>query len=195
MINKLPPKTPGDANIGAFNSDDNWMLPLELHRDAVMFYALVLKHDAMVDPHPTEAVERYVRASVIAAFSALEAHLNQAAFGHATAHENVLDAFVVDVLRERETVVDNDGLVSQRTRRMALTARLSFLTAFLSGHTFDRNTRLWQDLLKIIKLRDGYVHPKPPFSRRYVPAQAKDVIDTVTAVLVEISRLMDVEPV
>lgn len=194
VAKNLPPKTPGDANISVSDDAGNFTLPVQLHQDAVVFYAVALKYDAVGGPHAAGAVRRYVRASVIAAFSALEARLNQAAFGHTVAHRQVLDAFVVDVLREYETAVDEQGHVYQRKRRMSLTTRLSFLTAFLSGQEFDRRTKLWRDLLDAVNLRDNYVHPKPPFSWDYAPAQAKDVIDTVTAVLVEMSRLMDLEP-
>ena len=161
---------------------------MSLHRDAVAFYGLALEaEDPMV-------IERYVRAAVLAAFASLEAHLNMAAQAHANAHRHAIDPLVHDVLLELEATIDEQGRIVRRRRRIPLTTRLCFLTAFLSGREFPRNGELWQRFLRATTLRDSYVHPKPPFPWDYSPPLARDVIDTITDVDIEVHRLMGLEP-
>jgi hypothetical protein len=117
-----------------------------------------------------------------------------AAHGHEETHQQDLDPIVRDVLRERETTIEEKGRIHQRRRLMPLSTRLSFLTMFLSGKEFDRSTQLWQDLQKAIDLRDSCVHPKPPLPWNTEPEAAREVINTIGAVLTEIHRLMDLQP-
>lgn len=185
MDRRLPSVTPGVAH--SVLGDSNVMLSMELHRDAVAFYSLARK--AQQDSSSPSEMERYVRASIVAAFSSLEAQLNGAAQGHAAAHEDVLEPIVRDVLREEETAVDDHGRIVVKRRRMTLTTRICFFTAFLSGTELDRSGQLWKDLLSAIQLRDRCVHPKPPFPFTQDPADAAHVINTVSALEREISRL------
>jgi hypothetical protein len=164
------------------------MLPMSLHRDAVAFYGLALEAEDLM------LIERYVRAAVLAAFASLEAQLNMAAQAHANAHRHAIDPLVHDVLLELEATIDEQGRIVRRRRRIPLTTRLCFLTGFLSGREFPRNGQLWQRFLRATASRDSYVHPKPPFPWDYSPSLARDVIDTISDVEIEVHRLMGLEP-
>ncbi|WP_222265633.1 hypothetical protein [Modestobacter marinus] len=194
MAHELPPPTPGVAHVNESVDQGDWRTPSLLLQDAAVFYATARRYDESRAYGAIEATGRYVRASILAAFSALEAQLNLTAFNHAVAHQELLTPFVHDVLTEVETVLDEQGRIHKRPRRISMTARLSFLTAFLSGQPFPRGGQLWQDLLEAIALRDSCVHPKPPFPFDWEPDQARHVLTTVSAVLAEVSHLMGLEP-
>jgi hypothetical protein len=198
MEKRLPPTAPGPAYLSNDKqTPTDFTLPMELNRDAVVFYALSLRYEARKSESYAmqKAVYRYARAAIVAVFSSLEAQLNTTAIGYAQAHESAIEPIVHDVLTERETTVDENGRIYRRRRLMPFNTRLSFLTAFLSGKELDRGTALWRDLQRAIDLRDACVHSKPPFPwEGFSPADARFVIDTVNAVMLEISRLMGARP-
>lgn len=186
---RKPQKTPGTAfRDGTPNND--FTLPASLYYDAAYF---LVAARASGEDNDFEGQQRYLRAALYCGFAFFEATLNQAAFGHATAHATNLGQLELDILQEKETTVDQRGHVIRRTRFYPLDVRLLFLTLFLSGEEFDRSTRLWQRFQEAKALRDTWIHPKPPFdtwSLTFERAQA--AIETLRDVLVEISRLMDI---
>jgi hypothetical protein len=198
-MKRLPLSTPGVAISETQESMDvvgDFTLPMELNRDAVVFYAIALRYAGSDRINASRSVRRYANAAIVAAFASLEAQLNLAAAGHARAHADVLEPVVLDVLHERETTVDERGFVLQRKRSLSLTTTLSFLTAFLCGQEFPRDGQLWQKLRRAIELRDRCVHPKPPFPHQddLTAADAEFAITSVTAVLSKISEMIGDEP-
>jgi hypothetical protein len=195
---RLPRPAPGPAYKDYDEaSPDDFMLPMELGRDSVVFYAICLRYEARKAEsyQMARAVHRYARAAIVAAFSCLEAVLNNAAFAYAGTHESGIEPIVHDVLTEQETTIDENGRIYMCKRLIPFNTRLSFLTAFLSSKEFDRGTALWRDLQRAIDMRDRCVHPKPPFPwESFSAADAKFAIDTINAVLLEISDLMGARP-
>lgn len=158
MPKRLPPRTPGPASTTDIGMS-NWMVPMELHRDAVGFYADAGRAEKSGD---RDERDRHARAAIVAAFAGLEAQLNMTAAGHAEAHQEAIEPVVLDVLRERETVIDDRGRIIQRRRLMSLPTRISFLAAFISGEELDRSGQMWQDLVRAIELRNRCVHRNSP---------------------------------
>lgn len=197
VTRRLPPQTPGEA-VQIPREDepsDDFTLPMELSRDAAIFYAMSLRYASWEHITSVRSTARYVRASIVAALSSLEAGLNSAATGHARAHRDVLEPIVLDILSEQETTIDDQGYIRQRKRPIPFNARLSFLTAFLSGKQLPRDGQLWQDLQRAVAFRDRCVHPKAPFPWADLqPADAAFVITTINAVNSEINRLMGSRP-
>jgi hypothetical protein len=135
---RLPKRAQGIAASGQEGGD--FTLPMCLHRDAVLFYEIAERSAALRRPGSIEATERYSRAAIVASFASLEAQLNQTAFVRENVHGESLEQIVRDVLTEQETTIDGDGRIVRRTRYWSLTARLSFITAFLSGQTSVRRS-------------------------------------------------------
>lgn len=188
---RFPEKTPGPAITQQLPNDD-FTLPAALYWDAHWF----LERARELADHPRPgASERYLRAAVSAVFASFEAQINASAFGHATAHANVLMPMEKDVLEERETVLENNGLIVRRTKHYAFEARVAFLTLFLSGKELDRSTALWQRFVQAKVLRDRWTHPKPPFDTWSLTIEAvEEVITAVKDMVLEMSKLAGVEP-
>jgi hypothetical protein len=164
---------------------------MQQHRDAVAFYALALQDQQQEDEVAAQRTgPRYVRASVIAAFACLEAQLNMAASGHTTAHREALDGITLDVLLERETMLDEQGRIQDRKRRIPLTARLSFLTAFLSVAVRPERATLGRSSSCDRTPR----RLRAPKAAVPVPRGLHSPVDTVVGVLSEVHRLMGIDP-
>lgn len=188
---RWPQQTPGVAQVEG-RPDDDFTLPAALYWDAVAFLEQARRQTG---ENSRNARDRYLRAALYAAFASFEAALNQAAFAHATAHATVLGQIERDVLEERETVLGDQGQIIRRTKFYPLEARVSFLARFLAGREFERTTDLWARFRWAKQLRDTWTHPKPPFDTWSLGVEdVERVITTLKDVLVELSRLMDLEP-
>jgi hypothetical protein len=194
MPDKRPPqKTPGAAHLDEPKAPDDFTLPAALFADAIHFLEKAQQYSEQ--KHWT-GESAYLRAALAASFNSLEASLNQTAFGHAEAHAEKLGTIELDVLMEQETVMDERGHIVRRTRYYPLEARISFLAMFLSGKQLDRNTEVWRRFITAKRLRDTWTHPKPPFNTGGLTHTAvEEAVYAVRNILIEFSRLMEIEPV
>lgn len=187
-----PEVAPGIA-VAHGASQDDFTLPAALHQDAVVFYVLGRRSADRDQPGAVELSERYARTAVMTAVASFEAHMNQAAFGHARAHADKLEQITIDVLTEHDSTLSDVGQVERRGRFWPLEARFLFLALFLSGRPFDQSNQLWQDFKRGLQIRDRCTHPKPPFSSPTLP-EAELVIRATSAVLLRFAEQMGTEP-
>ena len=192
MSSKRKPQiTPGRAVTQGKDNDD-FTLPAALYYDAIGFFQLARDADGDQD---CDACDRYKRSAVLAAFSFFEAQLNQIAFGHAEAHRDSLGEIERDVLEEMETVIDDRGDIIRRQKFYRTETRFCFLALFLSGSDFDRSGELWNRFRTARRLRDAWVHPKPPFDTWSLALE--DVYATMVVVrdmFVKLSEMMSIDP-
>jgi hypothetical protein len=189
---RRPQQTPGEA-VSNYDPTDDFTLPACLYTDAVIFVEKARR--AQARSKPLEDVDRYLRAALLAGFAFFEARINQAAFGHASFHEVFLGQLERDVLEEKETTIDDRGMVLRKTKFYPLEARFLFITMFLSGRQFDTSTVLWSEFIEAKKLRDEWTHPKPPFDTWGLTLpKVEKAVRTLIEMLAELSRLMGLEP-
>ncbi|HUQ85780.1 MAG TPA: hypothetical protein VM077_05645 [Candidatus Limnocylindrales bacterium] len=188
---RTPQKTPGYASTKV-QKNDNFNLPIAMYYDSVYF--LELARDKTHEPF-TNNEERCLRSALYSGFGFFEATLNRTALGHAQAHRKILPQAEVDILEEKETILSGNGHIVRKTRFYPLETRVSFLTLFLSGKDFNRNSALWHRFIKAKELRDTWTHPKPPFDTWSLTLdKVEKAIKTLYEMLVEISNLMEIEP-
>jgi len=192
MIDKRrPEQTPGPANLPADPNDD-FTIPAALYCDAILFLREGIE---TLQRQCDASTERYLRASLYSSFAALEAQLNQIAYAHARSHAATIDKLTLDVLEERESVLDEKGNIVRKKKYYPFESRFSFLVAFLSGKEFDRSGSLWQGLRAAKGLRDTWTHPKPPLnSGSLTVSLTRAALMSVRETLVRVSDLMGVEP-
>ena len=187
---RKPQQTPGPA-VTEGERDYDFTLPAALYYDSVYFFVQAEAGERNGDIYATD---RFTRASVLAAFAFLEATLNQAAVAHAEAHSSRLPQFELDVLEQKETVLEPSGQVLRKTRYYPFESRFLFIVQFLSGKEFDRGSSLWPRLKEARKIRDTWTHPKPPFDTWSLNlSDARNVVETIRDVLLDIDRLMGLE--
>ncbi|MDZ4686053.1 MAG: hypothetical protein SH850_13375 [Planctomycetaceae bacterium] len=160
-----------------------------LYYDSIIYYEQARIHEESGDQN---AAERYMRSSLLAAFSFFEAQINQIAFANAQAHGGVLGQIEKDVLEEMETLVDDRGNIVRKAKFYRTEARFSLLAYFLSGQEFDRGGEVWQRFCESRELRDTWTHPKPPFDTWSLTLEnVRTAIVSVHAVLGRLSEMMD----
>lgn len=198
---RKPQQTPGIAQLENQENND-FTLPASLYYDAVLFLenAKLSKqiNEKVTDEHARSrniyAEDRNKRAAIQAAFSFFEATINYIAFGHAAAHNTKLGSVELDVLEEKETILDENGHFIRRTKFYPLEARFLFLVQFLTGSEFDRSGQVWQRFRKAKALRDTWTHPKPPFDTWGLAIEEiQEAIQSLRDVLVKVSEMMIVE--
>ena len=140
--------------------NDDFTLPAALYYDAIHHYEAAECANMRAD---TCACDRFLRSSLLAAFSFFEAQLNQVAFAHAHTHRSALGKIELDVLEEMETSMDERGNIIRKIKFYKTEVRFLFLVYFLSGQAFDLSGSLWQQFQTARELRDRWTHPKPPF--------------------------------
>lgn len=158
-VKRKPQTSPGPAVTQSLPSDD-FTLPAALYYDAIHHYEAAESSKMRAD---TCACDRFMRSSLLAAFSFFEAQLNQVAFAYAHTHRRALGQIELDVLEEMETSMDERGNIVRKTKFYKTEVRFLFLVYFLSGKEFECNGSLWQQFQAARKLRDHWTHPKPPF--------------------------------
>ena len=196
---KEPQETPGVAEL-SFGPDDDWTLPAAPYGDAVEFLLAAERarirssaaEDGRERSEALQVEERFSTAATVAAFAALEAQVNQAAFAHARAHQADLEAFTVDVLTKTETSVDSNGRIERRARYRPMAVRLQFLCV-PRGRTVREVRPEGTGLIQARDLRDACAHPKPPF-RRPAAEDARHAIGAVYEFLAALSETMSAEP-
>jgi hypothetical protein len=99
-----------------------------------------------------------LHASLVLAFSALEAHTNAIADEFSlrqdlTIHEKAL-------LLEQEVRLENGGFVSSGLRMYRLEERILFLHQKFGGRALDRTSPWWSDLASATSLRNQLTHPR-----------------------------------
>jgi len=187
-----PERTPGEAMMSADSAND-FTLPAALYHDAVSFLRDAIAASAETSHDAIYLEGRYSTSAILSVFAGLEATINQAAFGHAAAHQGVLQQLTRDVLTERETTIDESGRILTRTRYWSFESRTQFVVRFLAGKPLPKTSRIWQDLRKASALRDSCAHPKPPFRRPDVE-DARFAVRSVRTFLLELSTMMGEEP-
>jgi hypothetical protein len=111
------------------------------------------------DPH---VARRYVRASIITAFAALEAFLNTMLY---LLDEGVdLDLSERAFIQEKRVELTEDGYFDMKGQRYS---SLEEKIRFIYWHRGERirlpkNNVAWQSFVNAKSLRDEIVHPKPP---------------------------------
>ena len=188
---RKPQQTPGIASVSGPDNDD-FTLPATMYYDAVFF---IEKAKASNSKGLVRASERFNRAAIYAAFGFLEATLNQAAFGHASAHAEKLGQIERDVLEEKDTTLDDKGMLQRRSKYYPIESRLSFLTLFLSGKEIDRSSSLWQRFVAAKVIRDTWTHPRPPFDTWSLKTEDVELaIRTLRDVILHINDLSGLQP-
>ena len=192
MPQKRKPQTsPGPAFTESQPNDD-FTLPAALYYDAIYHFANAVAADTTGD---SQACDRLMRSSVLAAFSCFEAMLNQVAFAYAHTHRNQLGQIELDVLEEMETTVDERGDIIRRNKFYKTEARFTFLACFLSGKDFDRSSDLWQRFQAARELRDRWTHPKPPFDTWSLTLpDVHRAIAVVRDLFVKLDEMMGADP-
>ena len=181
MTKRNPIQTPGPAAIKRDKGHD-FTLPASLYNDSIHFY--VIAENAQLNENKG-LCETYSRAALLTCFSFYESLINQAAFGHAEAHEVKIPAFELDVLQEKETKLASNGKIQRVKKYFSAEARFKFICRFLSGKTFDCSGELWQNFQSAQKLRNEWAHPKPPFNTCTLSLEdVQKAIVTVRGVLV-----------
>ena len=192
MVSKLKPQlAPGPAETECKDNDD-LTLTAALYNDAIHFYELAREADGRNECY---TCDRFKRSAIHAAFSFFEAQLNQVAFAYAETHGDALGQIERDVLEEMETVIDDRGNVIRKQKFYRTESRFCFLVLFLSGSDFDRSGELWNRFRTARKLRDSWVHPKPPFDTWSLTLS--DVYDTVIIareMFMKLALMMNADP-
>lgn len=191
MAKRKPQIAPGPA-VTEGKDDDDFTLTAALYHDAVYYYGSALDADSNNDHY---ASDRFKRSAILAAFSFFEAQLNQIAFAYAETHEDVLGQIERDVLEEMETVMDDRGDIIRKQKFYRTESRFCFLAYFLSGVDFDRSGELWNEFRAARKLRDAWMHPKPPFDTWSLTlADVYNTVIVVRAMFMKLAEMMNSNP-
>jgi len=199
---RTPQKTPGAAYTKTDPKDDIMFVPSTYYDSVFLYVSAELhleKYKNLKGADVEHSFQNYVRDARLAlssAFTFFEAYCNGAASGHAEAHRDKLPQAELDILESLETTLNQQGNIQRKIKYYPIESRFLFLVKFLSGKEFDTGSRLWQDFKEAKELRDYWVHPKRPFDTSSLKLeQVKKAIITVRAVLEELSRMMELEPV
>ena len=133
------------------------------------------------DPFP---LWREVRATVIFAFTAIEAFMNKVAFYYLEKNEDV-DPYIVDYLKERQPIFTN-GSKSYKNKYLSLDAKITDWTKIITGNKFDKSDFVWENFIIIKKLRNTLVHGHPDSEEIYNDAtleMAQLAVDTVSNII------------
>lgn len=192
MADKRKPKiTPGNGLLPSDPKDD-FTLPATLYCDAIAFLREAIEARERIDQ---DVAARSIRAALFCGFAAFEAQLNQIAFAHAHAHRLELDGITLDVLEERESIIDEQGSIVRRTKFYPFESRFFFLVHFLTGRDFNRSGELWQGLKAAKGLRDAWTHPKPPFDSWSLDVPSVRIaLMSIRDTLIEISNMLEIDP-
>jgi hypothetical protein len=102
----------------------------------------------------------YLHASLLLAFSGLEAHINSVADEFVDRPEiNIYDR---SILIEKEIRLEMGEVKLTGLKMYPPTERFMFLYHRLSGKKLDRKAQWWGDLLESTVLRNKLTHPKEP---------------------------------
>ncbi|MGO9269779.1 MAG: hypothetical protein ACLQOO_05910 [Terriglobia bacterium] len=107
------------------------------------------------------ATRRYIRASIITAFAALEAILNTMLFllDQGAELELAERAFV----QEKRVELTEDGYFDVRGQKFpSLEEKIRFLYWRIEGVRIPKGNVVWESFVEAKRLRDELVHPKPP---------------------------------
>ncbi|MGA3323464.1 MAG: hypothetical protein ABSF45_03250 [Terriglobia bacterium] len=110
------------------------------------------------DPHVTR---RYVRASIITAFAALEAFLNTMLYLLDEGAD--LDLSERAFIQEKRVELTEDGYFDMKGQRYpSLEEKIRFMYWHREGIRLPKGNAAWQSFVDAKRLRDEIVHPKPP---------------------------------
>jgi hypothetical protein len=126
------------------------------------------------------ALTAYLHASLLLAFSALEAHVNAIADDFASRPE--LTPHELGVLQEKDVQLVNGSFQIQKGLKMfRLEDRVEFLHARFSGKQIDHSATWWSSLKEAINLRNQLTHPKGKISINSdsVGRAIQAVVDTI----------------
>lgn len=124
----------------------------------------------------------YLHASLLLAFSALEAHVNAISDDFVSRSE--LTAHELSILQEREVrLVKGTFQLQTALKIFRLEDRIEFLHSRFSGITIDHSAPWWSRLAEATKLRNQLTHPKNDvvINGKSVGYAIEAIIDTIDA--------------
>ena len=156
-------------------------LPQEHFRDSMMHLEKAREMVGNTDPFP---LWREVRATVIFAFTAIEAFMNKMAFYYLEKNKDI-DPFIVDYLKERQPIFKN-GSKTYNKKYLSLDDKITDWTIIITGNKFDKSDFVWQNFIKIKKFRNIMLHGHPDSEEIYDNAtleMAQLAVDTVSNII------------
>jgi hypothetical protein len=111
------------------------------------------------DQHP-HTMRRYIRASIITAFAAVEALLNTMLF--VLEEDEDLELVERAFIQEKRVELTEDGYFDIKGQQFrSLEQKIAFLHWRLKGVRFPKGDVVWTAFGEATKLRNEIVHPKP----------------------------------
>jgi hypothetical protein len=137
-----------------------------------------------------EGASAYLHASLMLAFSSLEAHVNSISDDFVNRPE--MTVHDKSILVEREVRLDKGQFTLSNTLKMVrLEDRIQFLHAHFSGKPLQGQIEWWSRLSDATKLRNQLTHPKEMVSIKpdTVERAIQAIIDTIDALYQAIYKL------
>lgn len=124
-------------------------------------YHLAMARKAQKDEN-SNLEQMYVRASIFAAWAAIEGWLNCIAADFLRASDKRVPLHEKALLKQKELILDPTGIfiLSERDKYRPLEERLIFILRRFGNYTLDKSRKLWQNFKETKKLRDAITHPK-----------------------------------
>jgi hypothetical protein len=157
---------------------EDWLVN-HLFQDSSSFLELAKEYEGK-DP---VAARRYVRASIVTAYAALEALVNTLLV--ILENDADLELHEKAFVREKRVELSDDGYFEIRGQQFrSLEQKIRFLYWRIKGKSISKGSAAWEALRDATELRNKLVHPRP----RQVP-YSKLTVATATSYFVATIRL------
>ncbi|TWT37019.1 hypothetical protein KOR34_19650 [Posidoniimonas corsicana] len=156
--------------------DHDTHMPDRLLSDAMWNYELASR--AAID---SPECRRATWASVLAAFAAFEAHVNDYCYRLVRSAGSDLGELERNVCDEKYSVL-REGQFKREKKNYPLEDRYTFLYTYRHQEPLNKTTTEWRNYLEAKRIRDQLTHPKPPLASPS-PDDAKQVIEAVQGML------------
>jgi hypothetical protein len=108
------------------------------------------------------AARRYIRASIITGFAALEAFLNMMLYGYLIDEEHELELVERALVEEKKVELNKDGYFAMTGSKFhSMDDKLAFLHWKRERSRIPRGNAAWESYVTAKTFRDELVHPKP----------------------------------
>lgn len=97
---------------------------------------------------------------------------------------------VENYLRERETVIDHNGNIKERTRFQPVLDRYAVLLLYGYGLKIDKGNNYWQNLVAANKLRDYYTHLDLKTPRAISSKEVLDFMENIMLAIIWPSSIL-----
>ena len=114
-----------------------------------------------------------------------ESFINNMMSDFAAVPEDMFTVHERGFLLEKAVVLESSGdeagtfQISNKVQYGRLEDKILFLVARVTGESFDKSTSLWNDFIRVKRIRDSFTHPKRDNEEEATPENAELALNTI----------------